>query len=253
MINIKLFKKLLQKLREVYPDSLTVKKIKDELNISKEEYDKLIIYGEGSGYINCYYKGKELYIKVEITGLDYLKELEKENSFFHKWIDRKQIIPLLFTVLVGIVLAFYSHSLQQPYMQLVNPDITLYPNTNEKIPELSAQQMAEERFLPGEKLELCIKNQGKTDTGQVNVFLENYWAYSETWNFQNITSGTYKCVDGYIRQNECHQDGNCNISLVPEGIVKLNFRIRCNNCEPRIFSDSFNVCIWHKSNAICKI
>ena len=160
---------------------------------------------------------------------------------------------MVFLTAVIIVLTYTNLKVVLNSSQPLAPSISLYiPETFGQITEISSQVLIEKRFLPGKSMDLCIKNEGQTETGRITIFLENNWANSVIWNFDSIDSGKSGCANENIRQKDTSSDKDGNISQVPIGKVNLNFEVVCNNCEPRIFKKTLEVCIWSNNSTICR-
>jgi len=165
--------------------------------------------------------------------IDYHKIKSIKSQRINNWI-------MVFLTAVIIVLTYTNLKVVLNSSQPLAPSISLYiPETFGQITEISSQVLIEKRFLPGKSMDLCIKNEGQTETGRIT-------------NFDSIDSGKSGCANENIRQKDTSSDKDGNISQVPIGKVNLNFEVVCNNCEPRIFKKTLEVCIWSNNSTICR-
>lgn len=175
----------------------------------------------------------------------------------NSWLDKKQIVPIVLSMIFTLVVVYTSYNLQKPYMEKIEPNLEIFPpvqynhfNGNNVL-TFSAQDFVDNRSV-GQRITLCVKNTGKTNTGVVTIFLENNWVWPNVWNFENIESGSSNCSDEFVRSN-CYGSNNCTIFSVPNGTNKLNFTVQCVNCESskRIYSWFLDACIWQQNSAEC--
>src|SRR3989344_497914 len=109
-----------------------------------------------------------------------------ENYYTLKSIisQRRSNWIMAFLTIVIIVLTYANLRIVLNSSQPSDPSISLYiPETFGQITEISSQMLVEKRFLPGESIDLCIKNEGKTETGRITIFLENNWTNRAIWGF----------------------------------------------------------------------
>lgn len=191
-------------------------------------------------------------VKYELTllGKEKLKELSREKGW-RGWIDKKQAIPILFTIGM-FLLAYFSLQIQIQSMVPNKPDLNVY--TKPRVTELNAKMMASPN-RSGEKVELYVKNNGRQDTGPMNFDLvsPDYLHPAHSY-LSNVKAGRTENVELYIKQEDCFPDNpqGCNKSKLPNGTVTAKLSITCHNCDERPeFDETIELCIWHNTNDVC--
>lgn len=174
-------------------------------------------------------------------------EKKKISGVGESWFDKKQVIPIILTVL-GLFLTYYSLSLQISSITPNRPDLDVYPAEYlGDPPTLSAQCLSDKNVSggKGEKVRLYIKNSGGMETQHMTVeVVSPTFLASNTENIETIKERSTGSAVLYIRQ-ACMQE-KCNQSLLPEGFVPVTFKFTCRNCKDRVFNETFDFYIAHE-------
>lgn len=182
---------------------------------------------------------------------------------YKKFLEWSPIIISIIALVISLYAIEETKNIASKYQAAVEPALDFYIYSSYNFPELSALDIANVNIYgtSGEEINLCVKNKGQTNSGHVTALLIDNWSSSPYWNFDTVMFGEEpKCLNQRIVASTCEPLGinetykNCNPSNIPEGLVKLTFKIDCKNCEAgkKIYLYDIPVCIWHKDNSICK-
>ncbi len=167
------------------------------------------------------------------------------------WLDKKQILPILFTI-VAVFVAYY---LQAPYLMKIEPDIRIYPDTMKDIPVFRYQHMLDDNYPKGLSLNFCVQNLGQADTGPVSAAYKGEIFNRRVWKFPGVESKETKCFNGYLKFM-CQVDNNCdtNPPEVEIGPNLLELEMYCRDCPRgrRTWKEYIKICIWDQSISICQ-
>ena len=174
---------------------------------------------------------------------------EKGSKFAESWIDKKQVIPIVISVLL-LIGVYWTISLQISSITPNRPVLDVYPAEYLGDPPMLSARYLSDKNISGEKVRLYIKNSGGMETQHITIevvsptFLASNRENIETIKERSTGSGVL-----YIRQ-DCMQE-KCDQSHLPEGIVPITFKFTCRNCEYREFNKNFDFCIEHETSGIC--
>ena len=177
---------------------------------------------------------------------------EKVSKFIKSWIDKKQVIPIVISVLM-VICVYWSISLQISSIIPNRPVLDVYPAEYlGDPPMLSARCLSDKNVSggKGENVRLYIKNSGGMETQHMTIeVVSPTFLASNTENIETIEERSTGSGVLYIRQ-DCVQE-KCDQSLLHEGIVSITFKFTCRNCEYREFNKTFDFCIEHETSGIC--
>lgn len=106
-----------------------------------------------------------------------------------------------------------------------------------------------------ERVEICIKNIGQTNTGHIYYHWQNNWTHNYNSNnvHPGIESGDAICDWLELTADDCFGDlEGCTKDIIPEGWIDLNLSINCDYCIPRETIKTFRACIWQGDSSICR-
>ncbi len=188
----------------------------------------------------------------------------RENSPVNKWVVRNQltiaIITVILSVFGSILITGYTIQQNREFTATIDPNLEFFPDSGDEVPELSAFTMS--RMIAGrengQRLRLCVKNRGQTESGRVTAEILNQWSNNNIWNFENVKFGKPECDSVLIRNTNCVLDINapykeCPTSEIPNGITYLILKVTCTNCnsEEKTSEIPIEVCVWHNDSAYC--
>ena len=236
----------------------TIEEIEHDL-IPKKKFYSVLFTLEKSGFINTTRvqeredgSGNPIY-DLSIDGDKYAESIEWHS----KLLDKKQILPIDVSLLLfATVLLYFTPK----FSSTVYPDLDYYVKDTET---LSMQRLTTIAGS-GEKVRLCIINKGQIPTGHIVMridypqidSIEELILRPKIWNFNSIPEKNSSCSVEYIRaycsatNDECSQE---EIDKIPTGEVKVNFEVKCPNCEIKKDYIKLDFCIWDKDSAVCPL
>lgn len=178
---------------------------------------------------------------------------EKQQLNFSK-------ISMVISIL-AILISIIAYFISAPYQQQTLPKLSIVKPT--ELLKLSAQKLGDKDYIsaqftnggsPWERVEFCLKNTGRTDSGHVNLQIKNEFLNDDIGNISNVESGKQPACDTIIlRQKYCGQPDfdQCKKEELPKGKLKLLLEISCLNCQPQVTLHEIDVCISHNSGNEC--
>lgn len=173
--------------------------------------------------------------------------------------NRKNNISLaisIIAIIVSVIVSVYIFYAALPYQQKTLPEISLV-EPNDKV-ELSAQKMADKDYVsaqieagneePWERVEICLKNSGRMDSGHITIEAKNEFLNRYAVNIDNVESlGEPVCGTMLLWQDGCLEPDfdRCEPEKLVNGDFKLILEIVCLNCEPQIIVKELDASIWH--------
>jgi predicted transcriptional regulator len=268
-----------------------INKLKEDIEIltffqnSKKETDICSELGETKGNPVFNHLLKEGYIKesadknnfYKLTN-DGRKKLENTKRLYKKEKRRMILNSPLVTILISVFISVFasfiitffqiseSRNSNNIYEQPVRPKIIMDQYYTD-IPAISSTRIAgingDESV--GLNFPFYISNLGQMSSGPLSITFLNDWASSyEPFILQNLESmnktfgqihlTTLECWNWkYGGENLRKNESICEDSKknIPIGFQKLNFRVDCTNCEPRIFNMSLDICIGSQHGDRC--
>lgn len=120
-------------------------------------------------------------------------------------------------------------------------------------PLLSTQNLLNERGQR-ERVKICIKNIGQTDTGSIYFHWQNNWTHNSNGVniLPGIESGKTNCTWIELTARGCWGDpDDCNSTLIPRGLTYLILHVECPYCIQEEKNTDLKVCVWENSSREC--
>lgn len=92
--------------------------------------------------------------------------------------------------------------------------------------------------------QICLRNDGRTSTGPVNIIPESSKFTVEYTYFPNIPPGEGNCTSIRFVYYHCPQGESCDEFLVPTGIIHFNFSVTCSLCDFEPEFEGFDICVY---------
>ncbi len=105
-----------------------------------------------------------------------------------------------------------------------------------------------------EHINICITNLGRTNTGSIDIRMQNNWTHNSGTILINdgLNFGETNCSWLEFTAYDCWNDPDgCTEDIIPIGNISLNLRILCDRCVPNKFNKLFNACVWRQSTKEC--
>jgi len=202
----------------------------------------------------------------ELSGLD----LSEKVKIYHeiKGINSQRIsncVMALLTIAI-IILTTLQFVIQKNQTELIAKQTELLEKSTPPFePELriwseySPLELSMQSLLnkngQRERVKICAKNIGQTNTGHIYYHWQNNWTHN--YNGINIhpgiESGDTNCDWLELTAQDCFGDPDgCMEENVPLGWVDLNLSIQCDYCIPKEAIKTLKTCIWKETSATCK-
>lgn len=107
-------------------------------------------------------------------------------------------------------------------------------------PHISLEYLAKGEWT----LKVCFDNSGRKTTGPISVKWLSDWTNPYGQLLKEIPGGEPRCERLTVDCVECE-------TLKP-GPLELKLQVDCRYCEPRVFIEKFNICLWGTDLDVCK-
>lgn len=258
-----------------------------DYTVKKSEIDSNLDKGIANKIIHLLYKKKVLTDKLEYKGETYYnlnwhnfydfynditnQVLQKEQFRIQEKQTRIMWVNLVFAGLLIMVTFFLGWASFQISTIQINiaanqlelakivassyePKLRIWPEA--RVPYLATDRLLKEKMF-SEKISVCIKNVGHTDSGLIQASWQANWtAQSNAFViYPGLEPGQVNCsyleiaaIQNPISNNKAKNDVK---KKIPEGWTNLTLDIWCKYCVPDTFLQMFEVCVYRKTIKEC--